>query len=143
MQDVRAAVNHYVAMLSGPDSDNACHSLGELGELALPYLTEAFETTRHREAQLRIAEVVCRLRVAGALPFLKELLNNSDPEMWKIALDGLVTLGQTPSIRSGVVDTLVTAREATNAVKRPWIEEAIEQLPRWMDPRSGVFPHGL
>jgi hypothetical protein len=129
MEDIRAAVVHYVAMLSGPDSDNACHSLWELGEVALPYLVEAFETTRSREVQLRIGEVVCQLRVAGALPLLKELLNNSDPALWKVALDGLVLLADNPLIRGDVVDTLVAAREAANTEKRSWIDEAIEQLP--------------
>ena len=129
MQDVRAVVIHYVEMLSGPDSDNACHSLWELGEVALPHLREAFETTQSREVQLRIAEVACQLRVAGALPLLKELLNNSDPAVWKVALDGLVMLADNPPIRGDVVDTLVTAREAANREKRSWIDEAIEQLP--------------
>lgn len=129
MKDVRAAVIHYVAMLSGTDSDNACHSLWELGEVALPYLVEAFETTQSREVQLRIGAIVCQLRVAGALPFLKELLDNSDSAIWKVALDGLVMLGDNHSNRSEVVDTLVTAREAADAEKQSWIDEAIEQLP--------------
>jgi len=69
------------------------------------------------------------LRTAAALPFLQELLNGSDSGLWKVALDGLVTLGDNPAIRNVIVETLVAARENANAEKRSWIDEAIEQIP--------------
>jgi hypothetical protein len=127
--DVRAAVTHYLAMLSDPDAPDPCRSLWEMGEVTLPYLVEAFERTQSREVQQRIGEVVCQLRAPAALPFLQELLNGSDSRLWKLALDGLVTLGGNPAIRNVVVETLVAARENANADKRAWIDEAIEQVP--------------
>jgi hypothetical protein len=43
-------------------------------------------------ALLDWARLLSNSRSIEALPFLRELLNDRDTEIWKVALDGLVTL---------------------------------------------------
>ena len=49
--------------------------------------------------------------------------------MWKVALDGLVTLGGEPAARMGALEVLAAAREIADVDKQEWIDEAIEQIP--------------
>ena len=128
MKDVQATVNYYIARLSGPDVDDACHSLRELGGAALPHLVEAFEAARGSEVQRLLGEVICQLRVAEALPFLTAMLQSDEPSLWKIALDGLVMLGDNTAVRPSVVETFLNSRQSADSEKRSWIDEALGQV---------------
>jgi hypothetical protein len=46
MNDVRAAVAHYLALLAGPSADDAYHSLLELGRPAVPHLVECLSRSQ-------------------------------------------------------------------------------------------------
>src|ERR1700730_5250520 len=105
MNDLSSMVRHYVSQLASSDADDACHSLLELGPVALPHLQEAFRLTHNGIIRVRLAQVACHSRSIAALPFLSELLDDGDAEIWKCALDGLVYLGWgEPSVRSQVLD---------------------------------------
>jgi hypothetical protein len=103
-EELRAVVANYVSELTGPQADDAWHSLLELGAAALPHVEEAFRLARATEARHRLAEVVCHVRSMDALPFLIEVLHNRNPELWKIALDGLVMLGDEPTFRARILE---------------------------------------
>jgi hypothetical protein len=130
MNDVRDAVAHYLALLAGPSADDACRSLLELGHPAVPHLVDAFRAARSANVKLRLAQIIAYSRAAEAGSFLVELLEDPADEMWKTALDGLVTLGtHDTGARRGVLDSLVRASRTANPKKREWIVEAIEQIP--------------
>jgi hypothetical protein len=129
MQDLHTIVAGYVGELAGAQADDASYSLLELGPVALPHLAEAFRLAGDYRVRLRLAEVVCHLRSIDALPFLRELLDNRDPTMWKTALDGLVMIGDDLTGQTHVLEVLAAAREVADAEKRSWIDEAVGQIP--------------
>jgi hypothetical protein len=53
----------------------------------------------------------------------KSPLNDTEPSVWKEALDGLVTLGGPTAL-----DVICQGRGRTNAEKAEWLDEAIAQI---------------
>ena len=129
MNDLRDAVRFYASELAGSRAEDAWHALLELGPAALPLVSDAIRSAHQGDVKVRLAEVLAESRSAEALPFLGELLNDRDAEMWKVALDGLVTLGGEPAARMRALEVLAAAREIAAADKREWIDEAIGQIP--------------
>ncbi len=70
MQDLRELVGYYVERLSGPEAENAWHSLVEEGPAALPYLLNSFGSAEDKEVQIRLLQIVCQYRSEEAIPFL-------------------------------------------------------------------------
>ena len=128
VRDLHDVVRSYVSELSGRDADDACHSLLELGPVALPHLVEAFRVARDAQVRLRLAQVVCYVRSIDALPFLTELLYDKDPEIWKIGLDGLVMMADEPAAVPRIREVLAVAAATADKEKRSWIDEATDQI---------------
>jgi hypothetical protein len=128
MVDLAEAVDHYVRELGGSRADDAFHSLVELGTGALPYICEALRTDRDRAVQIRLAQIVCHSRTPEALSCLRELLNDTDADIWKTALDGFVIIGGESSGREAALRILCDRRETAADDQREWIDEAIEQI---------------
>src|SRR5688572_13490453 len=110
MNDLREVVRHYASELAGPGADDAWHSLVELGPAALPFVCDALRSARQGKARVRLAEVLGSSPSIEALPVFREFLNDLDAEMWKVALDGLITLGAESTARLRVLEVLATAR---------------------------------
>ena len=91
--NVRKRVECYLNELTGSDWEDAWHSLVEMGPGALPYVIQSFELACDRSVALKLILVVNEYRTPAALPFLANLLLNADPDIWKTALDGIVTIG--------------------------------------------------
>jgi hypothetical protein len=101
----------------------AWHSLVEQGPAALPYILEVLEASRDRDQRLALVSVINEYRTPEALEFFAGALRSTDDEMWKLALDGLVTLGGS-STRSVLADSL----DSVEPTKKEWIVEALEQI---------------
>jgi hypothetical protein len=130
MNDVTELVAGYISQLGNADADDACHSLLELGPVALPQIQQAFRVARNRTVKLRLAQVACHSRSIAALPFLHELLGDGDTEIWKTALDGLVYLGwDEATARDEVMEILRAAKQMADTERRDWIKEALDQVP--------------
>lgn len=123
MQDLQELVDHYVAQLSGPNAFSARHSLIEAGPPALSLLVDAFNTATDSHVKVSIVQIVSEYRTDPAVPFLVGLLADRRPEIWKVALDGLVILGNHAALDALRETRLTIARE-----QRPWIDEAIQQI---------------
>jgi hypothetical protein len=123
MQELQELVDHYVAQLSGPNAFTAWHSLIEAGPPALSLVIEAFNTTTDTRIQVSLVQIVSEFRTDSAVPFLQTLLGDRRPEIWKVALDGLVILGN-----HAALDTLRDIRLTIARERRPWIDEAIRQI---------------
>lgn len=130
--DVREAVYECLAHLRSVH-DDAWHSLVDLDLAALPHLIDAFHDTKDVATQAAILSVVAEYRSPEALPFLLENLHSSAQSVWKVALDGLVTLGGR-EVRAALQQAL--ARE--NATKGEWIREAIDQVDNEITSRGGL-----
>ena len=57
------------------------------------------------------------------MPFLAGLLHDRDAEIWKAALDSLVTIGG-----QAVRDALAAAEMMATEERRAWITEAVQQV---------------
>jgi hypothetical protein len=128
MQGLQQVVDYYVQRLSGLEVENAWHSLVEEGPGALPYLLNAFASTKDKELQIRLMQIVCQHRTEKAIPFLEKQLHHPVPEIWKTALDGLVMIGTKTSLES-----LGAASLKAPAERREWIQEAMQQIHEGLD----------
>ena len=118
-------IAYYLERFRRGDRDDACHGLLELGSEALPGLIAAVRAEEDRELRRVLLEIVWQCRDAAAVPFLLEMLDESEPEVWKEALDGLVTLAS-----PAVLHALEAKR---HGVSRPdgfaiWLAEAMMQV---------------
>jgi HEAT repeat protein len=123
MTNLQKYVDDYVSELSGPEADEAWHSLVEAGPAALPHVVDAFDAASDASVKVTLVQIIAEYRSADAVPFLTGCLQNGDPRIWKTALDGLVSLGEPAAL-----DGLTQARDIATREEREWIDEAIAQI---------------
>ena len=129
MDDSKVYVAHYVKRLVGPDSEDAYHSLIEAGEVIVPHLIEAFRVETNPTVRSILVEIVGQYRLSETAEFLAEALTDSISEVWKSALDGLVTLGGSLAIQMlKSAKQHFQANGQTKAIQVEWINEAIQQV---------------
>lgn len=116
-------VKYDASQLSGDRADDAWHSLVELGPAALPHVVRAFEARSESSVAIPLIRVASEYRTKEALPFFATLLEATDDEIWKTALDGIVAMGDESAV-TGLRD----ASQTLGNEKRPWVEEAINQI---------------
>jgi hypothetical protein len=105
----------------------------ELGPDALPLLIAEARKPESRAYKITLVEVIWQHRHPVAIPFLGETLSDSDPEVWKSALDGLVTIGGPDAIQwmTEALEGVETGR-IHNGLSKEWLEEALQQAQgRW------------
>jgi HEAT repeats len=109
----------------------ALEALVDLGESAIPRLVEAYRAEKEPALRALIVEAVWQIRSHASLAFLGEALQDPSPEVWRQALDGLVTLATPESLQTleGARDTASGANEDFRA----WVEGAIEDVSGRID----------
>ncbi|HEV8337035.1 MAG TPA: hypothetical protein VGR67_11495 [Candidatus Polarisedimenticolia bacterium] len=115
-------IKRLVESLASNDAEDAWHILRECGEEALPYLVKQYEATTNTDIRKSIIQIISEYRSVATLSFLETRLADSDGEIWKSALDGLVILGRC------ALPSLQRIKDTASVEKREWIEEAIEQI---------------
>ena len=129
MHDLKAYVDYYLAKLDTSDHDNAWHSLIEADPKAIPLLIEAFRAEQNVGVRAEIVEIIWQHRRPETIPFLAEVLDDPEPEVWKAGLDGLVALGGDAALEAlAAARQRVKAALGGGAVQLEWIDEAIEQI---------------
>ena len=107
----------------------AYRRLLELGPAALPQLMESFEAESDPRIRAILLEIVRQVRSPESLDFLSRAFEDENPLVWKVALDGLVTLGG-----SAAVQALEAAREHSgsgyNPEKRAWLNQALGRISK-------------
>src|SRR6476619_3563897 len=86
----RARAGHREAALDG---------LVDLGEAAIPRLVEVYRAESDPSIRSILIEVIWQLRSPASIEILAEALMDPSPEVWRQALDGLVTLASPESLR--------------------------------------------
>ena len=119
-RDVRDLVS---ALCDGNES--AYHTLVEANHDIVPLLIDLFAEVDHGKCRAMIVEVIWQHRLPNTVSFLVSILNNPYPEIWKQALDGLVTIGGAQSIKA-LKDCL--DRIPPDDERFPWFTEAIDQI---------------
>jgi hypothetical protein len=120
-----ASLRDYVDRARSGDADAAFHGLRELDRSTIPTLEAIYRAEADPAVRALIVRVIWEHRDPSAVGFLADALKDPEPEVWKAALDGLVTLGTSDSAAA-----LASAREIVDAERRAWIEEAIGQIGR-------------
>ena len=123
VDDLKDQVQDYATQLAGSNSENAWHSLVELGPAAALEVAAAFEGAKDIQVKTELLEVLCHYRTKDLVPLFVRLLHDGHDDIWKTALDGLVTIGS-----NGVVRMLRDAERTLPPTRHAWIREAIEQI---------------
>jgi hypothetical protein len=121
-------IDYYLEMFRRGDTDEAFHGLLEIDRDILPELMVVFQTERDIGVRELLVEVIWDYRERSVIPFLGEALSDSEPRIWRQALNGLVTLASPAALdvlRTKRIRQFPTQRE-TDEFRR-WLEEAIEQ----------------
>ena len=131
MNDIKQLAECYIKKLGGPDNVNACRRLIEADHSIITYLIEVFRTEKDTAIRAELVEIVWQHRVSQTMvmDFLAEALGNKQPEIWKNALDGLVTLGGDSAMQ--ILESFrqrVLKNSGENLEQLEWIDEAIQQI---------------
>ena len=113
------------SLCHGNDSDNAFHTLIEADKSIIPLLIHQFTTRASGADRARIIEVIWQHRDKTLIPVLASALRDPHPEVWKHALDGLVTIGGIKS-RAALID--FRSELAEDSEQASWVDEAIGQI---------------
>jgi hypothetical protein len=116
-------VKYYVSHLGRDDSEDAWHSLVDLGSAALPYIREAYHCAADDRKRVLLIQVLAEQKDEKSLVVFKSALHSSASEVWKAALDALVSLGG-----SAATELLRTAETEVPAERLSWIREALQQI---------------
>ena len=118
-----AVVRDNVRHLQGPLSDDAWHLLIEAGPAVAPAVIDALMSTTLPRVRVKLISALAELRLRDTSVVFAGMLHDPEPEVWKAALDALVTVGG-PSARFVLERELATC----SPQQRPWIEEAIDKI---------------
>jgi hypothetical protein len=128
MQRFAPQIAYYLEMFRSGDTDNALHGLLEIDRDILPELMAVFRSEQDIGVRELLVEVIWEYRERSVIPFLGEALSDTEPRIWRQALNGLVTLASPASLdilRAAGTRQFPTQRETEEF--RRWLEEAIEQ----------------
>lgn len=130
MSGLKEEASYYIKELGGPNGESAWHRLVEADDTIIPYLIEAYRAEPEAKRRSMLVNVIWEHRVKEALEFVcEEALNDPAPEVWKSALDGVVTTGGQRALSA-----LESAKKRLHGVEKEtedkavWIDEAIEQV---------------
>jgi HEAT repeat protein len=110
-----------VAALSGPASESTWHWLAE-SEPDLRLVSGAFSIGK-THVQVLLLQVLREWRTPECLSLARVGLNSTEPQVWKEALDVLVTIGD----EAAAAELRQTLNFATGE-KWNWIQEALQQV---------------
>jgi len=126
----KARIEHHLEQFRRGDEGNAFHGLLELGDAvsALPELIAQYRAASDLRLRTFLLEVIWEQRSPAAIPLLAEALSDPDPQVWRVALDGLVTLASPASIAAlRQAAERCQSGQANRDHFRQWLEEAITQ----------------
>lgn len=123
-----SAIAFYIEQYREGQSDDAFHGLLELDNGVLHELTQAFHESTDTSMRAFLLNVIWQHRQASVIPLLAEALFDRDSDVWKEAIDGLVTLNSPESLqalRRARMRQFTNDREGQRY--REWLEEGIRQ----------------
>ena len=129
MDDVVRIVAYYLEQLRKDEGDDPEMSLIEADHAVVPLLEAEFSVERDPQVRRKLIHIIWQHRLPTSVSILEEAIADSDPAVWKEALDGLVTLGSREA-REVLKNTL---NRSVHHPHRPadfssWVEEAIQQI---------------
>jgi hypothetical protein len=131
MNDIKQLAECYIKKLGGTDDADACRRLIEADHSIITYLIEYFRIQKDAAIRAELVEIVWQHRVSQTtvIDFLAEALDDRQPEVWKNALDGLVTFGGEAA--TSILESYkqqIAQNNVSNPEKSEWIDESIQQI---------------
>jgi HEAT repeat protein len=126
-----ALKNKVVALiqdLGGPDTENLLCALRNLPGQAVEPLATAFHDEPDGGRRALLILPIWQLRDERALPVLLDALRDPHAEVWKCALDGLVTIGGRSAIEGLEGTPAMVAGLADATLRLEWCQEALDQI---------------
>ncbi len=117
-------VDHYLSEFRSGRYDDAFHSLIETDSAIIPELIKAYEDTEEIDTKVFLIEVVSEFRLDSSLCFLRHALRRDEPQIWKVALNGMA-MAESPEAVDAMDCVLSSVQVST---KRDWIEEAAADM---------------
>jgi len=128
MTDSAEKIRTYLEDFKKDDSQNAFCALTNLPHDVLPELIATFKKEQEKRVRVFLVETIWQHRQQSVIPFLAEVLHDPDPDVWKEALDGLVTLASPQAVEAHRSAKQRQFKDDKDAQEfREWIDEAIEQ----------------
>ncbi len=100
----------------------------DYGICAIPYFISAFQKESDPTNRARLVRIIWQFRDAAAFATLAAALDDSSDDVWKDALDGLVTLGGDQALTILAKAREVLTANPTAQEKLSWIDEAADQI---------------
>ncbi len=128
MTDNTSKIESYLEEFKKGDSQNALCCLTNLPHDILPDLIAGLKKERDSHVRVFLVETIWQHRQQSVIPFLAEVLHDPEPDIWKEALNGLVTLASPEAIealRSARKRQFKHDKDAQEF--REWLDEAIGQ----------------
>ena len=119
----------YIEALGGDKWEDAYHHLTEMGDEVIHVVGDAFRQQSNGVLRRLLTRILWQTRSDRAVPLLSEALEDSQPQVWKEALDGLVAIGSEDALVC-----LLTARQRTEMSKASWLDEGILQIRERQSP---------
>ena len=92
-------IAYYLQQASQGKNEDAFFALIHLDESQIPDLIHAYHDETNGEIQALLVEVISHYKQPTTLNFLASALQANNPQIWKIALDGIVSIGGKTSIQ--------------------------------------------
>lgn len=134
MNPVASPVLKFLEEFRKGDRDAAFFGLLDLDRRLLPELMSLFRSESEPQVRAFLVEILWQHRQATIIPFLGDALQDSAPEVWKEALNGLVALASPAAL--GVLREAKSRRSDSKEFRR-WVDEAIDQVEFEISPVGG------
>lgn len=119
----------YLARLCRGDGD-VVSSLMDMGVEVLPFVERALVTESDADVRTQLVHVAWQTRSEKALRILEPAINDTDPTVWKEAIDGLVTIStpEAANILRRARDQNPNGRTDGRYSFSQWIDDALQQI---------------
>jgi hypothetical protein len=128
MSSVDNAVRSYIESIRAGDFETGFFGLLDIPD-ALALLIDEANRPENRAIRAALTKIIWEYRRPEAIDFLGNALGDPDPNVWKEALDGLVTIDG-PESAHCIMAALARVKDGSiqNGLSVEWLVEALEQM---------------
>ncbi len=120
-------IQYYVEQLNTTKSEDAYFALLHADDAHIPDLITAYHHSQNTNVKDLLVEIIYQHRNVNSLSFLKEVFQETTSDLWKVALDGIVTTGSNEGLEFLKVEK-ERALQDSKTTRIEWIDEAIQQI---------------
>jgi hypothetical protein len=128
LEFTRDYVDFCLEKLRSGEFELAFHALCDVGHSVVPILIDVFRLETRSDIRAELVGIIWNYRRPETVGFLGEALADSDPKVWRNALDGLVALASPAALQilQAALSRELPSEKQTEEF-RQWVSEAITQ----------------